>query len=102
MRIWCIKLGNVLVVHITGYVVANLDLCLVLLAFSSEGSPTCDMGPPSERPMIFTLLCSVLGEGAITTHHDLLDAERATTRIPQLVNLSLMNYPVGGGHCVCL
>jgi hypothetical protein len=40
--------------HITGDRVANLDLCLALTAFSSEGSCTChtycDTGPPFLRP----------------------------------------------------
>jgi hypothetical protein len=56
---------------------ANLDLCLALMAFSSEGSFTChtycDTGPfflkiISKRPVILTSECRVVGEGAITTY----------------------------------
>jgi hypothetical protein len=50
-------------VTIAGDMAANLDLCLALTAFSSEGSfmchTYCDTGPPflrsyPERPVIFT------------------------------------------------
>jgi hypothetical protein len=49
--------------------VANLDLCLALTAFGSEGFLTChtycDTGPPffnviSERPVILTFECRAL------------------------------------------
>jgi hypothetical protein len=63
-------------VTITGDRAANLDLCLPLMAFSSEGSFTChtycDMRPPylrsSEKPVILTSECRALDEGAITTY----------------------------------
>jgi hypothetical protein len=60
-------------VTITG----DLDLCLALTAFSSEGSFTChthcDTGPPffkiiSERPVILPSEYRALGERAITTY----------------------------------
>jgi hypothetical protein len=62
-------------VTIAGDRAANLDLCLALTAFSSEGSFTChtycDTGPPflrSERPVILPSECRALGEEAITTY----------------------------------
>jgi hypothetical protein len=62
-------------VTITSDRAANVDLFLVLAAFSSEVSFTChtycDTGPQffkviSERPVILTSECCALGQGAIT------------------------------------
>jgi hypothetical protein len=51
---------------------ANLDLCLTLTAFSSEGSlratPTSVFTVISERPVILPSECRAFGEGAITTY----------------------------------
>jgi hypothetical protein len=64
---------------------ANLDLCLALTAFSSEGSFTChtyhDTGPVfmviSERPVNLTSKCRAASEGAITTYFKRLGFEAA-------------------------
>jgi hypothetical protein len=70
-------------VTITGDRAANLDLCLALTAFSSEGSFTnhnyCDTGPPFLRsypkgPWFSLLNAVILASGART--HDLPDAKR--------------------------
>jgi hypothetical protein len=87
-------------VTITGDGAANLDICLALTAFSSEGllrvTPTATQDLRfkviSERPVISTSECRAIGEGAITTYfkrlmfdaagpsgartHDLPDAKR--------------------------
>jgi hypothetical protein len=68
-------------VTITGDGAENLDLCLALTAFSSEGSFTGFFYVPhllrhgtsvlkviSERPVILPSECFALGEGAITTY----------------------------------
>jgi hypothetical protein len=73
---------------------ANLDLCLTLTAFSSEGSFTCHTVFKIKfgRPVIVTSECRAAGEGAVTTYikrfgfdgagtnragtHDLPDAKR--------------------------
>jgi hypothetical protein len=64
-------------VTIAGDRAANLNLCLALTAFSSEGSFTChtycDTGPPflrsyPKRPVILPSECCALGEGVITTY----------------------------------
>ena len=36
----------------------------------------CDTGPPSERPVIFTLKCRAPGEGTITTYFNVLGLTR--------------------------
>ena len=69
-------------VTITGYRAANLDLCLALTAYSSEGSLLCHVhllrhGTSvfkviSERPMILASKCHAFGEGAITTYFKVL------------------------------
>jgi hypothetical protein len=87
-------------VTITGDRAANLDLCLALMAFSSEGSyvphllrqRTSVVKVIFERPTILTSECRALDEGAITTYfkrlrfdaadpsgartHDIPDAKR--------------------------
>jgi hypothetical protein len=74
---------------IAGDRAANLNLCLALTAFSSEGSFTChtycDTGPPffkviSERPVILPSECHALVNGAITTHVKRLRFEAAGPR----------------------
>jgi hypothetical protein len=73
-------------VSIAGDRAANVDLCLALTAFSSEGSFTChtycDTGSPlfkviSERPVILPSECRALGEGAITTYFKRLGFDAA-------------------------
>jgi hypothetical protein len=96
---------------------ANLDLCLALTAFSSEGSfmchTYCDRGPLfkviSKRPVILTSECRALGEGAITANfkHVRFDAdgttgleltifrmlsESTTTRLPQPVKKRMVSF----------
>jgi hypothetical protein len=75
-------------VTITGDRAANLDLCLTLTAFSSEGSFTCytycDTGPPffkvtSERLVILPSECRALGEGTINTYFKRLRFDAAGT-----------------------
>jgi hypothetical protein len=78
-------------VMITGDIIVwatNLDLCLALTTFSSEGSfrchTCCDLGPPykviSERPVILPSECCALGEEAITTYFKRLRFDAAGTR----------------------
>jgi hypothetical protein len=89
--------SNLATVTITDDREANLDFCLALTAFRSEGSLTChtccDTGPPFLRSYsILTPECRAVGDGAITTYfkrlrfdaagtsgaqtHDFLDAKR--------------------------
>jgi hypothetical protein len=95
-------------VTITGDGAANLDLCLALTAFSSEGSFTChtycDTGPLffkviSERPVILPFECRALGEGAITTYFKRLRFDAAgpsgarTHDLPRLLSESTTTRP---------
>jgi hypothetical protein len=101
-------------VTITSDRAANLDLCLALTAFSSEGSFTyhtyCNTGPPIRETRDSHFWMPYIGEGAITTYskrltfdaagpirartHDLPDAKRehyheATQPVYTLCNCTL-------------
>jgi hypothetical protein len=99
-------------VTITDGRASHLDLCLALMAFSSESSSTCliccDLSfmVIFEIPVISTFKCRAFGEEATTTYYNFLGLKQpaltgfelrmfsmnATTKLQQLVIRKLKEY----------